>query len=183
MRVVGIGGTTRAMSSTEAALRIALAGAAECGAETSLISSSMLAELPVFNPEGPVVTPAVSALLDAVRSADGIILASPGYHGAISGFVKNALDYLELLREDDRPYLDGRPVGCLGVAYGWQAAVNVLRQLRDVAHALRGWPTPLGVVVNSGEAKFVEGGCAEPLRTNLSLLGRQACSRIVIPSV
>ena len=45
-----------------------------------------------------------------------VVIASPGYHGTVSGLVKNSLDYLEVLREDDRPYLDGRAVGVIAVA-------------------------------------------------------------------
>ena len=36
------------------------------------------------------------------RGAHALIIGSPGYHGGISGLVKNALDYLEELREDPR---------------------------------------------------------------------------------
>jgi len=68
--------------------------------------------------------------------------------------VKNALDYLEELRTDDRPYLDGRPVGAIAVAKGWQAAVGTLGTLRQVIHALRGWPTPLGLTINSAVTTF-----------------------------
>jgi FMN reductase len=34
------------------------------------------------------------------------------------------------------------------MADGWQAAVNVLSSLRQVVHALRGWPTPYGIALN-----------------------------------
>jgi FMN reductase len=40
-------------------------------------------------------------------------------------------------------------VGCVATAAGWQAAASTLQALRAVVHALRGWPTPLGVAVNS----------------------------------
>ena len=66
----------------------------------------------------------------AVRAADAVVVASPGYHGIVSGLVKNALDYLEELRSDERPYLHGRPVGLVAVAGGWQAAVGTLGSLR-----------------------------------------------------
>ena len=46
----------------------------------------------------------------AVRDADGIILATPGYHGSLSGVVKNALDTLELTRAR-RAALFPRPAG------------------------------------------------------------------------
>jgi multimeric flavodoxin WrbA len=36
-----------------------------------------------------------------LRRAHGIIVASPGYHGSMSGLVKNALDYAEDMRDDD----------------------------------------------------------------------------------
>jgi len=89
--------------------------------------------------------------------------------------MKNALDYLEDLAGDDRPYLDGRAVGCIAVAYGWQATVSTLHQLRQVVHALRGWPTPLGGVVNAQLTKIELDGSStddatlEALRT----IGRQ----------
>ena len=41
----------------------------------------------------------------AYRWADGLLVASPGYHGGISGMMKNALDYVEDLRADERVYL------------------------------------------------------------------------------
>ena len=62
--------------------------------------------------------------------------------------IKNALDYIEDLRTDERPYLDSRVVGVIGVAHGWQTAVGTLHQLRQVVHSLRGWPSPLGVAIN-----------------------------------
>ena len=87
--------------------------------------------------------------MEALRSADGVIVASPGYHGGVSGLVKNALDYAEDLRRDERPYLDGRAFGCIGVAHGWQTSVGTMNQLRQFAHALRAWPTPLGSAINA----------------------------------
>src|ERR1700753_2904251 len=83
--------------------------------------------------------------------ADGIVLVSPGYHGSISGLVKNALDYAEDLRDAPRPYFSGRAVGSIAVASGYQAAVTTLGALRTVVHALRGWPTPMGGAINSSE--------------------------------
>ncbi len=55
-----------------------------------------------------------------VREADGLILATPAYHADMSGLLKNAIDLLEDLREEPRPYLDGRAVDCIVTAYGWQ---------------------------------------------------------------
>jgi FMN reductase len=104
-----------------------------------------------------------------------VIIASPGYHGGISGLVKNALDYVEDLREHERPYLDGRAVGCIVCAYGWQATSTTLVSLRSVVHALRGWPTPLGATINSAQRVFDDSGAVvdQAVATSLELLGRQ----------
>ena len=160
--IVGLGGTVRANSSTERALRIALEAAEEAGARTLLFSGAEI-DLPNYNPEAKGVIPAVNRLIAALRQADGIIIGSPGYHGGISGLVKNALDYVEEMREDQRSYFDGRAVGCISTGAGWQGAVVTLSALRAVVHALRGWPTPIGVAINSIErpAIAVAGGFSQ----------------------
>jgi len=146
--IVGVGGSTRAGSSSERVMRACLAAAEQQGARTLAVSGSML-RVPLYEAEDPARPPAASQLVAAIREADGLIIASPGYHGGISGLMKNALDYVEDLRDDARPYLDGRAVGCVACAAGWQAAGSTLQALRAVVHALRGWPTPLGLAVNT----------------------------------
>ena len=127
---------------------MALDFAERAGAHTDLLLAADL-QLPAYAPERGVREPQADHLRELVRRADGVVLASPGFHGGPSGLIKNALDYLEELREDDRPYLDGRAVGCIVCAAGWQATATTLLALRSTVHALRGWPTPLGVTINS----------------------------------
>lgn len=174
LKVVGLGGSRREGSQTERALRLALAGAEAEGAETTLITGPSLV-LPFYDVTAPASTPEAAELVEAIRTADGVIIASPGYHGGVSGLVKNAVDYIEELRQDVRPYLDGRGVGLISVAFGWHAAVGTLGQLRDITHALRGWPTPLGGAVNSAEVKFDDAGgvSSEKVDFTLRLIGAQ----------
>ena len=139
-----------------------LNAADRAGARTRLISGPAL-QLPMYEPENPERTDAARDLVAQLALADGIILGSPGYHGSISGLIKNALDYVEDLRGDPRPYLSGRAVGCIATAGGWPGAVNTLGALRDIVHALRGWPTPLGAAINSSERVFDDlGQCVLP---------------------
>lgn len=154
-RIVAIGGSVRERSSTELVLRAVLDAAEAQGARTQLFSGPELL-LPPY--EYGKVNDAGRRFIDAVASADALVIGSPGYHGTVSGVVKNVLDYLEELREAPRVYLDGMPVGCVVTAYGWQAAVNTLQSLRMVVHALRGWPTPLGVALNMTDAVLDEHG-------------------------
>jgi FMN reductase len=160
--IVAVGGTLRPGSSTERAMRHVLDVAERAGARTRLISGLAL-QLPMYQPENPERSEAARDLIAQLALADGIILGSPGYHGSISGLVKNALDYAEDLRADSRPYFSGRAVGCIATAGGWAGAVNTLGALRDIVHALRGWPTPLGAAINSADKVFdADGKCIVP---------------------
>jgi FMN reductase len=101
--------------------------------------------------------------IDALRNADAIVLGSPAYHGGISGLIKNALDYTEEMATDDATYFDGRAVGCVASGAGWQGANGTVNALRNVVHSLRGWPTPLGIALNSREPLFdSEGEALKP---------------------
>lgn len=160
--IVGLGGAMRPGSSTEKALRVALAAAEAAGGRT-LMFDGLALDLPLYATHVSERHVRAQALVAALREADGVMVGSPGYHGALSGQVKNALDYVEDMRRDERPYLSGRAVGCIATAAGWQAAVTTLTSLRGVVHALRGWPTPLGAAINTTEPAFdAEGGCIAP---------------------
>lgn len=147
--VVGLGGTVRPGSSSERALVKALEAAEAAGARTELFGGAFLAGLPIYNPHEPFDGPEQARFLAAISAADGVIVATPGYHGSISGVVKNALDSLEGLRDDKRPYFDGRAVGCIVSAGGGQAGGSTLATLRSIVHALRGWPTPYGATLGA----------------------------------
>lgn len=145
--VVGIGGTLRPQSSSERALGVSLEAARAAGARTQLIAGSELSFPPyeIGVPRGSDTQHYISSL----RQCDGLIIACPSYHAGIPGLIKNAIDYIEDLAGDDRPYLTDRGVGLIVCAAGWQAVGITLTGLRSVVHALRGWPTPLGAGLNT----------------------------------
>jgi len=153
---VGIGGSVDAGSQSDRVLRAVLSAVSRLGADVEVFSGLDL-DLPPYH-SNAVLPETTRDYVEAVRRADAVVISSPGYHGTVSGLVKNALDYLEELRGDRRPYLDGRPVALIAVARGWQASVATLGTLRQVVHALRGWPTPLGLAINSSVTTFDQDG-------------------------
>jgi len=172
--ILGVGGTPRQGSTTERALALSLSAAAAEGAEVIMITGPDLM-LPMYTPEIAERTAGGKRLIDAFRRCSGLVIASPAYHGSLSGLVKNALDYAEDLRNDERVYFDGLPVGLVACAGGWQAAVQTLAALRSIAHALRGWPTPLGAALNTSVPLFGDDGQCLDLSSKLQLetVGRQ----------
>lgn len=173
--VVGIGGTIGSVSSTERALRTAMTAAADEGFRTHVFGGEDLARLPLYNPRAATRTEAEQVFVDTVRQASAIIIASPGYHGSISGLVKNALDLLEETAKDERPYLADLPVGLIATAYGWQATGSTIAALRSIVHALRGWPTPFAAAVNTQQTRFDDEGriSDQAVEGQLRLVGQQ----------
>ena len=173
--VVGIGGTIGGVASTERALKIALDSAGREGFRTRLFGGADMAQLPLYNPKATERTPQERDFIETMRDASAIIIASPGYHGSISGVVKNALDLLEETAQDPRPYLADMPVGLIATAFGWQATGSTIAALRSIVHALRGWPTPFAAAINTQITKFDEdGGASDPaVLDQLALVGRQ----------
>ncbi|WBY07145.1 NAD(P)H-dependent oxidoreductase [Sphingomonas sp. 7/4-4] len=148
--IVALGGTLRAESTTGRLLAAALEIAEARGARTTLLTGDDIA-FPHYEPGNADSHAAIGRYLAALRTADAVIVGSPGYHGTLSGLVKTALDYVEQLRADERVYFDGLPVGLIATAAGWQAAVSTLQALRTITHSLRGWPTPMGLAINTAE--------------------------------
>jgi FMN reductase len=166
--IVGVGGTLRHGSTSERALALALAAAAQMGASTEIFSGPAIS-LPAYDPSDRQRSPEAKALVAAMRRADGIIFATPSSHGLVSGLLKNTIDYTEDMRADARVYLADRAVGIIVCADGIQAMGSTVNSLRSIAHALRAWPTPFAAVVNSTARPFEQDGVCRSAEVEQSL--------------
>jgi FMN reductase len=154
IKIVGLGGASNPHASTMAALDMALAGAREQGAEVIKLDLHAL-DLPMYR--YGVVVPTVEPLIEAVRGSQGMIWCSPLYHGTIPGSFKNALDWLELLSDDDPPYLTSKVVALVATAGGNQA-LQAINTMEFVVRALRGWTLPFTVPIAMADSAFDDGG-------------------------
>lgn len=173
--VVGIGGTLHEHSTSRMALERALDAAREAGALVELFDLNTL-NLPIFDPTKGLTDydETVQRFIAAVRRADGMIWSTAAYHGTLAGVTKNALDYLEFLAEDERPYLHQRAIGVIATAAGDIAAVNTVRALVDIVHALRGTVVPLLAPIHHASRVIdSSGNVVDPrMRTQLQQLGK-----------
>jgi FMN reductase len=161
-------------SLSECALLVGLLAAEREGAETLCIAGPELA-LPNVCAGWNQRQRGAENIVAAMRRCDGLFIASPSYHVSVSGRIKNALDYVEDLRGRSTSVSRRRAVGCLKRASGWQGGGQTLATLRSIANALRGWPTPLGAVINTSSRVFDElGNCVDRLlQLQLETIGRQ----------
>src|SRR5262245_9965263 len=93
--VVGLCGSIRRGSYTRMAVKIALQGGHEVGAQTQLIDRKDYRLLFCDGKEDESAYPEdVFKLRREISNAQGIILGTPEYHGSFSGVLKNALDLM-----------------------------------------------------------------------------------------
>jgi FMN reductase len=151
VRIIGVGGSLRAESTSRTALETALDGAAASGADARLISVRDLA-LPLYTAEH---SPPAAALrfADDVYDCDALIWSTPTYQGSVSGSFKNALDWLILLAERDPPYLSNKPIGLITTAGGVQG-LQAVNTMEFIARSLRGWSVPMVLPVSQSWQSF-----------------------------
>jgi FMN reductase len=172
VRVVGLGGSLRAESTSRTALQVALDGAAEQGAETELLWIRDLG-LPLYTAEH-AIPEAAHQLADTAHGSDAMIWSTPTYHGSVSGSFKNALDWLILLAERTPPYLANKPIGLMATAGGVQG-LQAVNSMDFIARALRGWSVPLVLPVAQSWQAFDPDGrlTDEAIGAQLRALGAE----------
>lgn len=149
--ILGLGGTLREKSRSRAALTFALDVAQAHGAQTELLDLRDL-NLPMYVPDiaiedyPPEYHANLTRLITAHRRADALIWASPSYHGTITGVFKNALDHIELLSEDERPYLTDRAIGLITINDSLP-----FEAMAAAAYELRAWLAPSRVVLDGDD--------------------------------
>jgi chromate reductase len=134
LRVVGFSGSLRRGSFNSAALR-----AVKAMAPADLaIDIFDLSPIPLYNddirtqdgyPDG------VQSFRDALKAADGVLIATPEYNYSIPGVLKNAIDWAS--RPPEQPF-DGKPIAILGASPGALGSARAQYHLRQCFIYLNG---------------------------------------------
>jgi len=125
--IVGLCGSLRADSVNRMALNLA----ASLMPDGMRMEAVEWREIPPF--DGDVVAkglpPAVLALRERIRRADGVLIATPEYNFSIPGVFKNVLDWVS--RGEDQPFAH-KPVAILSASPGPVGGARVQYDLRRV---------------------------------------------------
>lgn len=138
-RVCGIAGSLRQSSFNRVILRVAEELAPE-GLAIEIFGG--LGDVPLFNQDVEAAgdPPGVTALKQAIRSSDALLVATPEYNGGVPGVLKNALDWASRKGIEEASVLSGKPAAVFGASPGRLGTARAQPQLRQ---ALEG----AGVVV------------------------------------
>ena len=147
VKIVGITGSLRTDSYTALALQQAVNRVQALDAEVEILDLREM-KLPFCDggSEYPDY-PDVDILRDKVKAADGLILATPEYHGSVSGVLKNALDLMSF------EHLSDKVAGLISVL-GGQSNSNALNDLRIIVRWVHGFVIPEQIAVGQAWQAF-----------------------------
>jgi FMN reductase len=93
VKIVDINGSLRAQSYSAKALKIVATRVRALGADVEIFDLRKIS-LPFCDGKNYLNYPDVERLSCTVKEADGLILATPDFHGSVSGVLKNILDLM-----------------------------------------------------------------------------------------
>lgn len=151
VKIVGIAGSLRSGSYSQQALEIAAQRVEAIGGFVEILDLRSL-NLPFCHGENDYPEyPDVDRMRETVKQADGLILATPEYHGSVSGVIKNALDLMSF------EHLDGKVAGLISVL-GGQSNSNALNDLRLIMRWVHAWVIPEQIAIGQAWNAFSADG-------------------------
>ena len=148
IKLLAVCGSTREHSYSGRLAIIALAAAREHGAQTRLLELNPI-NLPTYNPdEDDMDHEGLRVATEAVNWADAFLLATPDYHGSMSGALKNFLDFYW-------SEFAGKLFGYIVASH--EKGLTVMEHMRTSVRQCYGWSLPYGVSVY-GEKDFDSSG-------------------------
>lgn len=151
VKIVGIGGSLRPDSTSYQALMVAIQRVQALGATTEVLDLRQM-QLPFCTGGNDYPGyPDVTRLRETVQDADGLILATPEYHGGVSGVMKNALDLMSF------DQLSDKVTGLISVL-GGQHNSNALNELRIIMRWVHAWVIPEQIAIGQSWKAFGEDG-------------------------
>ena len=120
MQILALGGSLREASFNRALLHEA-AALVPAGVDLDLGVLDVPGALPLFNQDivdRDGFPPAAVRLREALRAADGLLVATPEYNWGIPGFLKNAFDWTSRPASDIPQVFGDLPVALIGAGGG-----------------------------------------------------------------
>ena len=150
MKILGLSGEYRTTSKCGMLVNLALGLAKDMGAEVVFWDLDT-DPLPIVGEEGCWENENVKRFQELATGCDAFIVASPEYHGTMSGAMKNTFDWLY------GKHISGKPVGLMSTLGGVHNS-NTLNHMRIMLRWLHAWPVPDQLAIGKVKEAFDEDG-------------------------
>jgi NAD(P)H-dependent FMN reductase len=162
VNILGVASSMRKNSYSTKTLKIILECAKQHGANTQLLDLNEMI-LPIYSPNGND-SEEIKKITKNILWANAFVLASPDYHGSMSGAMKNLLDYFW-------SEFAGKTFGYVCASH--EKGLTVMDQMRTAVRQCYGWSLPYGTSVNSDEDFDKNGNITNSkLQTRLDMMAR-----------
>lgn len=139
-KILGIGSSLNKKSTSTRILEMTLDKSKKYGASIGMINLREF-NLPIFNPNRPRETNEdIIKINEQVKGSDAFILATPDYHGSMSGGMKNFLDYYWY-------EFSGKLFGYIVSSH--EKGLTVIDHMRTAVRQCYGWSLPYGLSIHS----------------------------------
>lgn len=166
VKVLGVAGSMRKGSFSTHALKLVLEEAKKYGSDSCVLELREV-RLPIYDPSRSVSEElyqnvngnrenVLDTVTEAINWADAFVLASPDYHGSMSGAMKNFLDHFW-------EEFAGKTFGYIIASH--EKGLTVADQMRTSVRQCYGWSMPYNISVN-GANDFNSAG--NPVNTTLA---------------
>jgi NAD(P)H-dependent FMN reductase len=174
INVLGVAGSMRKGSMSSHALKLVLEEAKKYGSDSRVLELREV-RLPIYDPsrsESDVSYQDVNGnhenvlntVTEAINWADAFVLASPDYHGSMSGAMKNFLDYFW-------EEFAGKTFGYIIASH--EKGLTVADQMRTSVRQCYGWSMPYNISINGANDFNSAGNPANSMLANrIKMLAR-----------
>lgn len=149
VNVLGVAGSMRKGSFSTHTLKLVLEEAKKYGSDSRVLELREV-RLPIYDPSGSVSEElyrdvngnrenVLDTVTTAIKWADAFVLASPDYHGSMSGAMKNFLDYFW-------QEFAGKTFGYIIASH--EKGLTVADQMRTSVRQCYGWSMPYNISIN-----------------------------------
>ena len=162
VRIVAFAGSLRSDSYNKKLIRIAAAGARAAGAAVTEID---LRDMPMPLYDGDVqrdhgLPPNAKVFKRALIEHHGILISSPEYNSAISGVLKNAIDWASRTEANEPPLVafKGKIAGLVSASTGHLGGVRGLAALRSILSNIGVMVIPTQMAISRANDAFEPDG-------------------------
>jgi len=181
VKVLCFAGSLRKDSLNKKLVKLAMAQAAAAGAQTTFLDLKEL-DLPIYDgdlEQASGLPPGAKKLKELMKAHHAFLIAAPEYNSAISGALKNAIDWASRPDGDEKPLIcfAGKVAGIMAASPGAYGGIRGLPTVRSILENIGVFVIPDQLALSKAHEAFAEDGSVKDDKTSETV--KRIASRVV----